>query len=717
MEKKDHVLLGAALTVGAVEGWLDEHVDPETGYVVDDTLAIEGAAADSKATGEAIAAVEAEIPAVDATLATTGAAADAKKTGDEIADLKSAITDDNKEFETFAGTVAPYVQTANDFVNGKRFLTNGFTDAANYARSKFAYPAGKYTIEAMTPGWVAVAYVSDTEGTAIVGSWTVAKTIFTANSAFYITFNSVSSTDVFNHINSDFVCKRILNESGDTLTDRVEDLESEATSLDNNVDALAEKFQKSYSKNRFDGVLTAGGYIAETTGTVVEIANHSYSSYIDISNHGSANVVYSNTHNASVTYANLRYAFYKADKTFISGGINPTLNNDATTGRDYATLTVPADAACMRFSLPTAGITAAPDIQIEYTSVTEYTPYVGDRDSIASTALVQNQIIQQLTGQTYGVKPAQAKAATLDDEESLIVENNSVMKNQYINFFAKIDGTFGGVLVGHGKESYGYYIKVDGTNMTYCSNGAEGTAVAHGLTISEFIGVTVEVDVGLNVKTTITTAGGTFTRSQQINSSWRGNVFAESVDTSFTDATLTWNSDDYKCPFWAFGDSYFTIYTPTRWPYYVAKTWGYNNILLNAYPGENSASAYNDFINALKHGTPKYVLWCIGMNDPDGESAPSASWIEKANSVKAMCESNGITLIYATVPNVTANGYKNTLKNAWIADSGVRYIDFAGALADVTGWLSDDGVHPSEVGGRFMALQLLADVPEIAQGK
>ena len=90
MEKKDHVLLGAALTVGAVEGWLDEHVDPETGYVVDDTLAIEGAAADSKAAGDAIAAVEAEIPAVDNTLSTAGAAADAQKTGQEIADLKSA---------------------------------------------------------------------------------------------------------------------------------------------------------------------------------------------------------------------------------------------------------------------------------------------------------------------------------------------------------------------------------------------------------------------------------------------------------------------------------------------------------------------------------------------------------------------------------------------------------------------------------------------------
>lgn len=114
MEKKDHVLLGAALTVGAVEDWLGEHVDPETGYVVDDTLAIEGAAADSKATGDAIAAVEAAIPAVDATLATTGAAADAKKTGDEIADLKSAIYQ--------VGSVTFY-QYGLDYDTGKRNTT------------------------------------------------------------------------------------------------------------------------------------------------------------------------------------------------------------------------------------------------------------------------------------------------------------------------------------------------------------------------------------------------------------------------------------------------------------------------------------------------------------------------------------------------------------------------------------------------------------------
>lgn len=42
---------------GEVSSWLSEHVDPDTGYVIDDTLTIADAAADAKATGDAIAAI------------------------------------------------------------------------------------------------------------------------------------------------------------------------------------------------------------------------------------------------------------------------------------------------------------------------------------------------------------------------------------------------------------------------------------------------------------------------------------------------------------------------------------------------------------------------------------------------------------------------------------------------------------------------------------
>ena len=42
-----------------VTDWLDEHVDPETGYVIDDSLTIQGAAADAKAVGDTMLTKEA----------------------------------------------------------------------------------------------------------------------------------------------------------------------------------------------------------------------------------------------------------------------------------------------------------------------------------------------------------------------------------------------------------------------------------------------------------------------------------------------------------------------------------------------------------------------------------------------------------------------------------------------------------------------------------
>ena len=41
-----------SVIVEATEDWLDEHIDPTTGYAVDDTLAVSGAAADSKTVGD-----------------------------------------------------------------------------------------------------------------------------------------------------------------------------------------------------------------------------------------------------------------------------------------------------------------------------------------------------------------------------------------------------------------------------------------------------------------------------------------------------------------------------------------------------------------------------------------------------------------------------------------------------------------------------------------
>lgn len=69
-----------------VTDWLNKHVDPAgSAVVVDNTLSIEGAAADAKKVGDEILASKV---VVDDTLSTEGAAADAKKTGDELTSLK-----------------------------------------------------------------------------------------------------------------------------------------------------------------------------------------------------------------------------------------------------------------------------------------------------------------------------------------------------------------------------------------------------------------------------------------------------------------------------------------------------------------------------------------------------------------------------------------------------------------------------------------------------
>jgi hypothetical protein len=659
---------------------------------------------------------------LDDTLTTAGKAADAKKTGDELNDLKSIVTDNQQTFFGFAGEVAPSVKISNDFINGRRYLSGGFANASGYAVSKFAYPAGKYAIKAISKGWVAFAYVSDSQGSAIVGNWTTSNYTLTASTPFYITFNGVSSDDIFNSIVASFDIRHIVNESGDSIKDDVDALDDRITAVEGQigevedaVDGLTDKVNEIvvYDEpvNIFDNTFVEGEQVATSSGAFVEGSTFARTGYIPVKA-GVVNIGVKTLSQPSTVFQHC--ALYDANKNKVSAfpytGI--TVNNAG--NLYYQTVTATVD-GYIAFDILLTSVNYDYYVSQE-AEPTGYKPYYEPREYINPDLLpdTQNAITASMT---YGSKPPQKSAATLTSGQSLIVENNSIMKNQYMAFFAKIDGTFNGVTVGHGQESYGYYVAVDGTNMTYGSNGSAGTATAHGLTIEEYIGVIIEVDVELNINTTIISKGGYFTKSQQINSSWRGNVFATSNGTSFADAVLTWYTNDYKCPLWAFGDSYFTLYSPTRWPYYVANKWGYNNILLNAYPGEASTRAYDDLTNALTHGTPKYILWCMGMNDPDTGSAVNATWLEKVSALLDVCNQKGITPILATIPEVTNTSYKNTYKNNWIRSSGVRYVDFASALADVSGWLSDDGVHPSEIGGRFMALKVLADVPEIAQGK
>lgn len=164
-------------------------------------------------------------------------------------------------------------------------------------------------------------------------------------------------------------------------------------------------------------------------------------------------------------------------------------------------------------------------------------------------------------------------------------------------------------------------------------------------------------------------------------------------------------------PVWAFGDSYFGVST-NRWIGQI-RDFGFFNFLIDGLAGQNSNGAYNDLIKALEFGTPKYLLWCLGMNDED------TVFKSTFDKVKAICLQRGITLIAATIPTVP--GRSKEIISQYVRDSGVRYIDFykaMGAAPEGTwyeGYLSSDEVHPTELGAKAQATQVLIDFPELMQ--
>jgi lysophospholipase L1-like esterase len=89
------------------------------------------------------------------------------------------------------------------------------------------------------------------------------------------------------------------------------------------------------------------------------------------------------------------------------------------------------------------------------------------------------------------------------------------------------------------------------------------------------------------------------------------------------------------------------------------------------------------------------------------------------DSVKGICDTYGITMIAALVP--TTPSVNNEVKKQYVIDSGVRYIDFYSAVGAnpsgnwYDGYLSNDNVHPTQLGAQALATQVLVDFPEIME--
>ena len=483
------------------------------------------------------------------------------------------------------------------------------------------------------------------------------------------------------------------------------------------VDALDDIVSVSVCRNRFDGTYVQKRYINQTTGVSESGDKYGHTNFINIDGDSEFVVVSSMR---SMDNGAIRYAQYtdKSEDSFIpnSGAIVADASLfilDPATGRTYFKISRNPNAKYLRFScvLPmfTSGLY---DIQVELASTpTSYEKYYEPAKTI-------NQKFLQTAKGSFGSK------SSLASGEMLTLDTNCVKKNKRLAFFAKIN-SFSAVEVGHGaSSSYGFYLKIDSEKVYFVQNGTSGSSINHGLTINGYIGVVIKVGNQGNFSFTINTQSSKYDSPREY-SGWKGYqgaIFAKSVGSSLTDCTLGWMCEDYEKDIYMFGDSYFSHESQTRWPYWMIN-WGFDNALMDAFPGKASAEAYESFLNALEHKIPKFVIWCLGMNDPDSTTAVNPTWKSVVEKVISKCNTFGITPILATIPNTPSDTYSNNFKNAYIKESGYRYIDFANAVGAEergSGWDYDyletganPNIHPSANGARVLALRALTDVPEL----
>ena len=324
-----------------------------------------------------------------------------------------------------------------------------------------------------------------------------------------------------------------------------------------------------------------------------------------------------------------------------------------------------------------------------------------------SIAVVKNKVAPKLHDKVSGV---------VNSETGMKI-NACCCQNKTIMFRGNISSISDIVIgLGHNGAREIFY-KIDSTKVRlYTSaSGNPVVEVEHGLAISGYICVTINANDS-NAKITVATMSGVFTHE---TNAWLKNpaeVFAETDSGStLTDCELIFSPNDICKSIWLFGDSYMS-YADNRVLYWL-KNLGATNFCINALPGEASDRAMTDLIYMLEYSTPSKIIWNMGMNDGDKNSAVNANWETCFNLLKAICGEKGIELILYTVPSVPT--VDNEYKNAVIHNSGYRYIDGASAVGAsasgvwYNGMLSSDGVHPSKTGAIAIAQEMILTVPEL----
>lgn len=330
---------------------------------------------------------------------------------------------------------------------------------------------------------------------------------------------------------------------------------------------------------------------------------------------------------------------------------------------------------------------------------------------VADKQALPNSLIGKKISQGLEVK----RASTSGYQGDTINAGHS-KQNNTLSLFANIAQPFNGVQLMHGyNQAYAsgvvqvYNDRIDILEYTNALNVVQ--SIPHGLTLNTFIELSINVKEDNNADITLATLGGVFHTENVPFKGCFNSVQWNPIDSTMTNCVLTYSDNDKNKGLWIFGDSYLDHY-----PVFMHQ-YGYHYFALDGFSGRNSTQALWSLNMALDHcRIPEVLVWQMGMNDPDTDSAVNANWHSTYNTVKDICTRYGIELVLCTIPNTPT--INNQFKNAIIRNSGYRYIDVAEAVgSDVnSGWypglLSGDNVHASEQGRKVIAMKMITSLPE-----
>ncbi|MBR4334376.1 MAG: SGNH/GDSL hydrolase family protein [Clostridia bacterium] len=329
-------------------------------------------------------------------------------------------------------------------------------------------------------------------------------------------------------------------------------------------------------------------------------------------------------------------------------------------------------------------------------------------DDLITASLKENPVLPKLNSRATS-------------ESYLASCKQALKKNVLLSYFATFT-EFTSLKIGFTTSNTyttGYldYIEITDTDFVLHRKNQNDITWQHGLTIKDYISVHITFDFSMNFSAVVKTNGGDFTKTNYFYLGASYYPFAIIEATGATNINLSFSCADFHKDVLLFGDSYFSNGSD-RWLYYLTAN-QQKNLCINGYAGESSPSAIVDCETLFGLCTPKFAVWCLGMNDGSDtdDTTPSTQWLSNVQKFINFCAEKNIQPILATIPSVPT--INNRAKSAWVRASGYRYIDFAAAvnIGNDGSWydnmLSVDGVHPAVAGAKALCARAITDFPEM----